>query len=219
VNEPFTGGPLRLFTPAGREQLVALLAHGLESSSTVADIGCGALRGGRWLIPLLDPGHYCGVEPNKEMLQRGLRDYLDPDLVLLKRPQFSYNDRFDLSEFGVQFTHVMLRSVWTHSAKSQIESCLDSIATFGTSDVVALASLVPRVTSWRRPWRLRSDYKGMQWVGRSHESDQPGLVWHSMGWLRSACAQRGLVVRPWLRKPVGDQYWVRVTRRQPRGSA
>ena len=57
------------FHRLGREQLVTLLEHGLTESSYLLDIGCGNLRGGRWLIPLLAPGHYCGIEPVPERVE------------------------------------------------------------------------------------------------------------------------------------------------------
>jgi len=85
----FTGGAPQLFEAAGREQLAVLLDHGLTSKSKVADLGCGALRGGRWVIPVLEPLGYCGVEPFREKVARGLRDFINPDLVRLLRPRFS----------------------------------------------------------------------------------------------------------------------------------
>ena len=87
-----------------------------------------------WLIPLLDTRHYCGVEPNRGMVERGLRDYLDPAVVALREPRFSFNDEFDLSEFDTEFTHMLLRSVWTHATKPQIEQCLDAFAKWATPD-------------------------------------------------------------------------------------
>ena len=157
MNEDFTGGPPEDFDKAGREQLIALLEHDLLPTSTVADIGCGALRGGRWVIPLLDPGHYCGVEPNRSMVAAGLEQNLDPEVLRLKRPRFSYNSEFDLSEFDTRFSHVLMRSVWTHASKRQIEASLDSIATWGTKDVVVLTSVIEPS---RNPLNRRRDYQG-----------------------------------------------------------
>jgi hypothetical protein len=67
VSDPgggFLGGPPGRFDSAGREQLAALLQYSLSPDSMLLDIGCGCLRGGRWVIPLLATGHYCGLEPN-----------------------------------------------------------------------------------------------------------------------------------------------------------
>ena len=56
----FLGGPPgeRSFEKIGRSQLVILLKNGLYPNSRVLDVGCGALRGGYWLINFLQPGCY-----------------------------------------------------------------------------------------------------------------------------------------------------------------
>jgi len=210
--QAFTGGPLDRFIEGGREQLAALLDFGLTPYSTLADLGCGALRGGMWLIPLLDTRHYCGVEPNRGMVERGLRDYLDPAVVALREPRFSFNDQFDLSEFDTEFTHMLLRSVWTHATKPQIEQCLDAFAKWATPDGVMLASR-RRIGVSLKPLQIRLDYKGSEWMGRSHQSDVPGRVAHSMRWIRSSCEARGLQLSRVRRPALGHQHWVAVRRR------
>jgi hypothetical protein len=223
----FLGGPPRLFEAAGREQLIVLLEHGLSFDSTVLDIGCGVLRGGRWIIPLLDPEHYCGIEPWGELVERGLREFVDPRVVALKRPRFDHNDRFDFSVFGTRFTHFVARSIWTHTSKPQIETMLDGFLESGTDRAVMLASMIPASrlaslpSSVQRGLRkaaartFRPDYRGDRWVGRSRESEADGMVGHSFGWVRRACAQRGLVVRLLRRPPLngGGQIWAVVRRR------
>jgi hypothetical protein len=47
----------------------------------VLDLGCGCLRGGYWLIHLLEPGCYCGIEPNQVMLAAGIEHLLEPELL------------------------------------------------------------------------------------------------------------------------------------------
>jgi hypothetical protein len=108
-------------SPDGR--VAGISRPGLTFSSRVLDVGCGVLRGGRWIIPLLDAEHYCGIEPQEHLIERGLREFVDPAVVELKRPRFDHNDRFDFSPFGVRFTHFMARSVWTHASKPQVERC------------------------------------------------------------------------------------------------
>ncbi|MCB2223527.1 MAG: class I SAM-dependent methyltransferase [Actinobacteria bacterium] len=204
MNDGFLGGPPRLFEAAGREQLIVLLEHGLCFDSFVLDVGCGALRGGRWVIPLLDPGHYCGIEPNRAMLERGLREFLDPEVVECKRPRFDGNDRFDFSVFGIRFTHVVARSVWTHASKQQIGAMLDGFAAHSASDGVFLASFLPAGES-----KAQEDYLGEAWVGRSHESDEPGMVGHAWRWVEEECAARGLEAQRLDRAPLTErgQVW------------
>ena len=201
--EHFTGGAPQLFEVAGREQLAVLLEHGLTSKSKVADLGCGALRGGRWVIPVLGAYGYCGVEPVREKVELGLRDFVNPDLVRLLKPRFSYNAEFRLDEFGEQFTHVIMRSIWTHSTRAQIEQSLDSFVAHSTPDAVLLTSVVP--VSYL-PFHWHPDYRGSDWVA-------PGVVAHRHHWLRGACQKRGLKITRVHRPPVGGQHWLRITRK------
>jgi SAM-dependent methyltransferase len=200
-NKDFFGGPPELFDIVGREQLIVLLEHGLTFSSYVLDIGCGCLRGGRWIIPLLDKGHYCGIEPQPGMVSKGLKQFIDPDVLALKEPKFDYNDRFDFSVFGHKFTHFMARSIWSHASKPQIEQMLDGVAAWGEPNSVLLASF------FRSFPLIRRDYQGTSWVGESHESEDIGVVAHDFKWIKRACQQRGLSARIMRRPRVGGQNW------------
>lgn len=206
MNADFLGGPPEVFETVGREQLAVLLAHGLSFDSTVLDIGCGCLRGGRWIIPLLAPGHYGGIEPQVAMVRKGLERFLEPGMAELKRPRFEHNERFDASPFGMKFTHVLARSVWTHASKPQIGLMLDAVRDHGTPDVVFLASMRPA-----RPFRSE-DYTGDDWVGKSHKSEEGGMVRHSMAWVKRAASERGLSARLLRRRAVNGQPWCLVTR-------
>jgi SAM-dependent methyltransferase len=225
----FLGGPAELFDEAGRESLLVLLEQGLSFRSTVLDIGCGVLRGGRWIIPLLEPEHYCGIEPQRAMVERGLHEFVPPEIAEIKRPRFDYNDRFDFSMFGVRFSHFLARSIWTHAAKPQIETMLRGVRDMGTEDAVLLASFLhpsrfasaPRVVKallWRLgSGPLRSDYAGDAWVGRSGTSDTPGMIAHDFGWIRGTAQRYGLHAQELDRPPLTrhGQVWARVRKTRP----
>lgn len=178
------------------EQLSALLEQGMTPDSYVLDVGCGMLRCGHWIIQLLKPGHYCGIEPVPERVKQGLQQTLDPVMIELKQPRFDHNDRFDFSVFGVKFTHFVARSIWSHTSKQQIELMLDGIAEWGAPNAVCLASFKPAALDGA------DDYQGDEWVGKSHESGTAGIVKHSVKWIREACRQRGLEMEISRRAPV-----------------
>jgi len=207
-NDP---GRERDFEAMGREQLAALLEHGLSPQSRLLDVGCGKLRCGRWVIPVLEPGHYFGIEPVRERVEKGLRQGLDSRLVEIKQPRFDHNANFDFSVFGVKFTHFVARSIWSHASKAQIESMLDGVAAHGVPGAVMLASF--RATGPKR----QNDYKGDEWKGRSHDSREPGIVAHDVRWLDEVCAKRGLLFEVSTRAPVKNrgQVWAVVTKPAP----
>ena len=208
INADFLGGPPKDFDRAGREQLGALLDYGLVPTSTVCDFGCGCLRGGKWIVPLIDAGNYCGIEPMEHMVEKGIAEFLTPEMNGLKRPRFDHNDRFDCGVFApITFTHFIARSIWSHACKRQICQMLDSVAAHGTDDCVFLASFRPSL-----PFGY-DDYKGDEWVGRSHECGEGGMIKHSMGWIRRACKERGLrAERVKHRVVVNHQPWCLIRR-------
>jgi hypothetical protein len=201
----FLGGPAELFETAGQKLLITLLSEGLTPSSKVLDIGCGCLRGGYWLIHFLDKGCYFGIEPNTDILTAGLRILLEPGLADLKKPGFDHNADFDFTVFEERFDFFVARSIWTHTSKQQIQAMLDGFVSTASTEGVFITSYI-RATLFKR------GYKGTKWIGRSHESDTPGIIRHSLGWIQAECAKRGLVVNEIKEKAYnfGNQTWLRI---------
>lgn len=181
----FLGGPKNAFTRVGRNQLIALLDAGLTSDCKVLDVGCGCLRGGWWLINFLLAECYYGIEPNKIMLDAGLRHLLGDDLVTKKNPIFSSNEYFDFGVFGVHFDFVVARSVWSHAAPRQINKMFDSFVA-NTTDNGCF------VTSYRETTEVSRQYNGDEWVGRSHQSDIGGMIEYTYEWLAGLADARDL---------------------------
>jgi hypothetical protein len=203
----FLGGPVADFETVGRLQLVTLLQHGLYPWSKMVDIGCGSLRGGFWFIHFLRPGCYHGIEPNRTMLEIGLREIVGEDVVREKTPRFDHNDSFDVSVFGERFDYFLARSIWTHASKAQISAMLDSFVANAAKGAVFLTSYL-RASRWSR-----LDYRGAEWVGRSHQSDKSGLVLHSLRWIEEQCAQRGLKAVELREGVYNNQRWLKITHR------
>lgn len=186
---PTVGCGVWRFERTGRAQFATLFAHGLNPWSRMLDVGCGALCGGYWLLHFLDPGRYHGIEPNERMLQAGIATLLEPGLLDAKRPRFDHGTDFDFGVFGERFDFVHAHSIWTHASKQQILRMLDGFAKHGADRAVFLASFKAPIPIFR------PDYRGSEWVGASHESDDPGIVRHSFSWISRECAARGLRVR------------------------
>jgi len=187
----FTGGPPRYFEIAGRLQLATLLREGVYPWSKLLDLGCGCLRGGYWIIHFLDRGRYFGIEPQARMLQKGIQLVLEPETLNQKQPRFDNNDRFDLSVFG-----------------EQVQVMLDGFRANSSADAFFLTSYLP-ASPWR--WRRR-DYSGQQWKGKSHDSSQPGQVYHSLQWIKTQVEARGMFVRQLTDLVLNGQYWLKISR-------
>lgn len=201
----FLGVPRETFEEAGRAQMVRLLNHGLLPESKVLDIGSGCLRAAYWLIRFLDPGCYCGIEPARRRVELGRRYLFTADELESKRPRFDFNAGFDLSVFATRFDFFLAYSIWTHCSKLHIETMLDGFLDYSTPTGVFLASYLPATAAG-------DDYMGDSWVGTSHESDEPGVIRHSLEWIGDACTRKGLTLSTLQGIDCDSQYWLRVER-------
>jgi hypothetical protein len=187
----------------------------------------------------LDRGCYFGIEPNEQMLQVGLEQIVEPDVVARAQAHFAANDDFDLSVFGERFDFVVARSIWTHASQAQIAAMLASFARSATPGAVLLSSYHPSspVAALGRRWpgaeRLISElapmgalspalarlpalgaaraYRGQGWVGRSHRSDQPGVVQHSLRWIAAEASRYGLQTQLTNHALINRQHWLKIS--------
>jgi len=97
---------------------------GMREDHYLLDIGCGSLRGGRLSIVYLLPGHYFGIEPNRELLKQGIEKETGLGLIELKQPSFSYDADFTCTTFGRDFDFIMAQAIFVHAAPAQICRCL-----------------------------------------------------------------------------------------------
>src|SRR5258706_2852872 len=101
---------------------------GMRDWDYLLDIGCGSLRGGRFAITYLAPGHYFGIEPHKDQLEAAKREELGLDFIAKKKPVFSNDDNFTLSAFGRKFDYLMAQSIFSHTSPAQTQRCLQEAA-------------------------------------------------------------------------------------------
>src|SRR5215471_11064025 len=69
-----------------------LTTLGLRQHHSLLDVGCGSLRIGRLLIPYLNRGKYFGVEPNKWLVEEGIKRELGQGLLEIKHPTFFFSE-------------------------------------------------------------------------------------------------------------------------------
>lgn len=97
-----------LYVEGARKRVDFLRGHGLAEDSRFVDYGCGGLRVGKLLIPLLGAGCYWGVDIADDFFQEGYAS-LDPDLVAAKSPRvgvISPDERRALCAFDPDIIYV-----------------------------------------------------------------------------------------------------------------
>src|SRR5215813_8032070 len=106
-----------------------LTTLGVRQDHSVLDIGCGSLRIGRLLIPYLNRGKYFGVEPNKWLVEEGIRRELGETLVEIKRPTFFFSDSPEtIAQAGTAFDFALAQSIFSHCGLDLIKGWLSAIS-------------------------------------------------------------------------------------------
>lgn len=148
--------------PVDRYDLIAALQFnlmtmflGLRDSHTLLDIGCGSLRSGRLFIPFLNKGNYYGIEPERWIVEEGIKNEVGQSLIEIKTPSFRYESDFSFEQFGQKFDFVMAQSVFSHCPKTSITDCLTKARDCLRDDQsIFVATFVPG----------DRDYEGEEWV-------------------------------------------------------
>ena len=144
----------------GSLQFNLLTTLGLRGHHKFLDIGCGSLRAGRLFIPYLDKGCYCGIEPEKWLVDEGINNEIGHCMLHIKAPRFEYSREFPIASFGEKFDFMVAQSIFTHASQEQIVQCLKNVqqnlkppATDSRGGLLAATFLVGE-----------KDYEGTEWV-------------------------------------------------------
>lgn len=127
---------------------------GLREYHHLLEIGCGALRAARLFIPYLLPDRYCGLEPNRWLVEAGIEHELGPSLQQLRRPLFRHEADFSLTPFERQFDFILAQSIFSHTSQAQMGRCLTQVKQVLHPDGLFAASF----------HAAEEDYEGNTWV-------------------------------------------------------
>jgi hypothetical protein len=122
-------GPKAYFDKIGQIVFDLLIEKGLKKHQYFLDIGCGSLRIGKHLIPWLYKNRYCGTEPNKWLIDEGLKNELPEDIIDKKNPQFFSNNNFKLGtdEDKSYFDFILANSIFIHASLNEIKKCINEV--------------------------------------------------------------------------------------------
>ena len=192
-------GPPKLWDFLGASQFRLLTALGLRENHRLLDVGCGALRAGRLLMPYLNRGCYFGIEPNMWLVEDAIAAEVGPEFIALKAPVFSDSADFAAESFGVPFDFILANSIFSHGGPDMLEQALGRFE-------AALAPGGLIVSTFLRA-DLRPDFP-VETPGWTY----PGCTTYRPETLMGRFAQAGLVGRmlPWFH-PL--QFWYVMARR------
>lgn len=164
---------------------------GLRERHYLLDIGCGSLRGGKLFITYLLPGRYFGIEPERWLIEEGIRNEVGEDLLTLKQPSFNNDNNFTLSVFERKFDFIIAQSIFSHASESQIRRCLSEAKKVLKASSFFAATFVEGGNS----------YTGNKWV-------YPGCVTYTLEHMVRLVQEHGLICKPIDWPHPGQQKWV-----------
>lgn len=162
----------------------------ITPESRVLDIGCGALRLGRWLIPWLQPERYTGLDKSRRLIEQGYWFELSRTDRAHKRPRFVASADFEFFLFGraespqTSFANSLL----THLTLDDVGRLLSKLRGFVQTGHNFLATYVPpRRDAGELPLAesganavARHTLEDLRMRGQSHgwRTEDSTAVWH-----------------------------------------
>ena len=119
-----------------------LTACGLRQNHKLLDIGCGSLRLGRLLIPYLNTCNYIGLDPNKWLIDDGIRYEVGPSLIELRQPTFIHDSGLGSLDSETKFDYVIAQSIFSHTAPDLLECWMADVAQRLAHDGVFFATVL-----------------------------------------------------------------------------
>ena len=188
-------GPIAEYDVGAAHQFNLLtMVLGLREYHSLLEIGCGSLRAGRLLITYLLADRYCGLEPNRWLVEAGLEHELGATLAAARRPVFEHNEEFELGAFGRSFDFIIAQSILSHTSQSQMLRCMESAAAVLEPEGIFAATFVEG-----------EDYTGDAWV-------YPEIVTFTLDTVSRLAERAGLRCHPLAWNNQNHQRWVLLTR-------
>lgn len=189
-------GPPERYDLMASIQFNLLTSLGLREYHHLLDIGCGSLRAGKLFIPYLLPEHYCGIEPEKWLIDEAIDRELGKDILRIKRPKFNHNSAFDLTVFNREFDFLIAQSIFSHASSRQIEACLFSAKKVMKPSSLFVATFVIG----------KDNYTGQDWV-------YPSCVAYRMDYITELVERQQLACKKIAWPHPGNQTWMVIAHR------
>ncbi len=136
-------GPAKNWGAVAGHTFKLLFDYGMKPDHKVLDIGCGALRVARMLIPYLNKGRYFGQEPNYWLVKKSMEEEVGQDVLTLKQPTIIKMKKFYDFSFdrpNLKFDYIFAHSIWTHASPALVTKCAIAAAEVMTKKTIFFSS-------------------------------------------------------------------------------
>jgi SAM-dependent methyltransferase len=160
-----------------------LTTLGLRQHHTLLDIGCGSLRAGRLLIPYLNAGRYIGIEPNRWLVDDGIRREVGADLIRIKQPRFLTADGPEaLTDADGPVDFAVAQSIFSHCGLDLIRRWLSGLAPRLSPSGALAATYLPAETDFAGSGWVYPDCVTFTPASLARVADDAGLTMTALDW-------------------------------------
>ena len=189
-------GPAEHYELLSARHFMLLFLLGMRERHTFLDFGCGSLRSGRLVMTYLAKERYCGIDPNRWLIDAAIEHEIGPSMVEIKKPRFAFNSDGMMTSFGILFDFVHAHSVLTHAPPSLARTFFLQAGEVLTPNGLAVATFL----------RGDVDHDGAEWV-------YPELVTYRLETLQAWAAEAALQLVP-IQWPHRNQTYFVAARRE-----
>ena len=93
-------------------------------------------------FPYLNRGNYFGVDPNKWLIDDGIKNEIGKDLIKIKEPTFSYADSLNDFKQPLNIDYAFAQSIFSHTGLDLFEKWLSEISDHINNSGVLLATFL-----------------------------------------------------------------------------
>ena len=137
---------------AGGVQYRICREAGLLAHHRILEIGCGSLSAGFILMQFVEPMYYCGLDPNKWLIDAAIGNEDVERIAARRAPRFAYNDQFDAAVFGERFDFIFAHSVLSHASRNALRRFLDGCTAVAADQCTIVASFRAGETNHESGW-------------------------------------------------------------------
>jgi cyclopropane fatty-acyl-phospholipid synthase-like methyltransferase len=134
-------GNINLFDYTGKYCFDLLIGLNLQKKHKLLDVGCGALRTGKFLITYLDCKNYTGLEPDIEILESAKKSEINESFLKQKEPNFISNSSFNFEDIPIQ-DFIFCFDVFYHCGINQLNIFLKNVKEISNNKTNIVLSLM-----------------------------------------------------------------------------
>lgn len=145
-------GQADIWEVQGKFQIEFLKQMGLKSTDKLLDIGCGTMRGGRYIVEYLDISNYYGIDTREHIISEGFKELEEENLKHKEANLICFNTFERLGNFSFKFDVIWSFATLIHMEDNILNDCFRHVSDNLKETGVFYANVNITETPFQRSW-------------------------------------------------------------------